>query len=372
MKKELCNIIRNTLLIICVVMGVVGCQRGEKKSHLRAIRRVKVIQVGASQLTLSRYFSGKVEGTQETLLSFKLAGRINRLQVVNGQHVAKGDFIASLDDSEFFLALQEMKARLEQAQSNVQLRKVQLAAESKLVQYRNTARLAYDKAKAEYAAALAAVKRVSRSLDLAKDRLENTRLLAPYSGYIAHRYVETHQQVKSGEPIVMLQSDKGFNVKLHLPDALIPHLEVKDTVKVRLPSLGKMQLSGKIIEIASMSDVANTFPVTVEIINPPQHLRAGVYAEVELERQMSTEKSTRFVLPLTAIIPLSESNHEAAVFVYHKESKKVIKTTVTLLPANDTNQIVVNKGLKAGDQVVVAGVHYLHNGERVNLFDNEE
>lgn len=98
------------------VIALTGCQDNKKQTMENESVKVKIMQVTASQDMHCKRFSGTVEEENGTALSFSVMGTVKTVHVTLGQHVSKGELIATLDPISIQSSYNVAKASLEQAE----------------------------------------------------------------------------------------------------------------------------------------------------------------------------------------------------------------------------------------------------------------
>ena len=102
--------------------------------------------------------------------------------------------------------------------------------------------------------------------------------------------------------------------------------------------------------------------MTIKADNP--RIRPGITAEVNL--LLGDEQGeTAYLLPIEALAP-GGSESKSYVFVFDAETSTVKKTAIES-GSFRANNIVVKKGLRAGDIIAAAGVSFLRDGQKVRL-----
>ena len=72
------------------------------------------------------------------------------------------------------------------------------------------------------------------------------------------------------------------------------------------------------------------------------------------------------LVPLSAIVA-SEENNDKYVLVYNAQSQKVERRQIEESGLVGKDNVIITKGLKAGDQVVSAGATRLVEGQQVKV-----
>ena len=204
-------------------------------------------------------------------------------------------------------------------------------------------------------------------LDLARRDLAKTELRAPFDGVVARKLVEVFEDVQTGQEIYALQTDAEDKVEASVPETLITKISIGSVVNIQFPPLGGVSVLGRVDEVSPLTGDANAYPVEVALDSVPGELRPGMSAEITFTFP-SDETGEAFVLPMGAVLPDAQGGVDGQVFVYDPDEKIVHKRDVTVVNLSN-NELHVLGALNEGDIIASAGVSFLHEGMRVELFD---
>jgi RND family efflux transporter MFP subunit len=360
--------------LLCLFLG--SCKKDGTEEEI--VRSVKTMTVSSSSGIGTRQLSGVLKPSDESDLSFQVGGNVKGVEAKLGDVVKKGQLLAFIDPRDYELKLQSAQAALESAQATVSTASEDLKRQKSLVDKGYSSRATYEKSKAQYEAAVSKEKLDRSLVEEATRDLERTKLGAPFNGKISLRSIEPHQETQPGRVVFKLQSKEGLKVEVLVPESLIRSITLKQRMEVLFPTLKNVQVSGTVREISAQSNVANAFPVTIDLLESKADLRPGMSALVVFTESQAS-KSSVYLIPLTAIDTKPQSTLNPAqqqestaekivsIYLYDKGSSTVKKHPVTIRDIYG-NQLEVIKGLKEGDVVVTAGVPFLEDGEKVTLW----
>ncbi len=338
----------------------------EVQKPTERIRAIKTITIAEKTSGPVRKFSGVVEAVDSSILAFEVSGNVKEVRVKVGDRVKKGQALAVLNKRTFQLDVQAAQAGVERA-------KVQLAdKKNDLDRFQRISKMdagavsqsSIDKAKAAYDSALKNVKYAGSKVKLAKRDLEKTVLVAPFNGIIGEKYVDPFQEVKRGERLFILFSEKAMEIAIQIPETVISHIQLDLPAEIRFPTLPDRQYKGIISEISSVAGTANAFPVKVAVLDAGSNIRPGMTAEVTLMLSAKNQKDG-YLIPLSAITKGGDKS-DFHIFIFDKETSTVKKTPVKGGGVRG-NWVGVTEGVKPGDIIAVAGVSFLEDGQKVKL-----
>lgn len=328
------------------------------------VRAIKTMTVSGSADAKTRQFSGIVKATDFSQLSFEVGGKIETVKVNIGDHVVRGQVLATLDERDFKLNVAAAQAELIEAEANRRHKEVELDRETSIFRQGAGSQRKVDRARYLHKASRAAVDLALAKLNLAKRDLEKTVLHAPYAGYIAVRKVEPHMKVLAGQILFRLDGEGAMEVVVGVPETTVHSIVEGSLTGVTFPTLPDETVQGRISFIGSAAGTGNLFPIKVALIDPPKNVLPGMTAEVTL-RLWRDEGEGGYLIPLKAILPTKDPR-AGYVFIYDPQSSTVRKSVVHT-HGGQTNMVVVSDGLEAGDILAVAGVSFLADGLKVKL-----
>ena len=234
------------------------------------IPSVRVRVQNAELRTAKIALHGKTEAERKVNIKSETYGRIVELNAEKGETVATGSVLARL-------AADERPARLAEAKSLREQRRIEYEASKRLNKKGYRAETQVAGAKAALDAAVAAVKTAQMGLD-------HMAILAPFDGLIVDRNVEIGDFVETGDPIARL-------IDLD-PLLIVVHVNERDAGRLTLGALATARLiTGQTVEglvsyvSAEADDATRTFRVEVEVANVDGLMPDGVSAEVSLPLQ---------------------------------------------------------------------------------------
>lgn len=343
------------LSVLVAALIVTSC--GQKKEENKApARPVKTAQVD-SQSVIRKNFSGIAEAVEYVKLAFRVGGQITSLPVVEGQRVKKGQLIAAIDPRDISLQYAADKAAYETAGAQLERNKRLLARHAISVQENEISEANYQKAKSAY--------------ELSVNNMRDTKLTAPFDGSIEKRLVENYQRVGSGEGIVQLVNTQKLRIKLTVPDDYLYLLRAQDAkFKVVFDSYPDNVFNAKLEEYLDISTDGTGIPVTISIDDPTFNrnvydVKPGFTCKIELASDVAPFLEEILMnIPLSAVFGDSENKK---TYVWVVNNGKVRRRQVTVYSPTGEANLLVSKGLKPGETIVIAGIYQLTEGEAVTI-----
>nr|WP_298935656.1 efflux RND transporter periplasmic adaptor subunit [uncultured Dyadobacter sp.] len=291
-------------------------------------------------------YSGSIDAENTVQIGFAVPGTVSSVHVGEGQHVAAGQLLSTVDPVEYDNALMIADASLEQAE-DMYTRLEGL--------YKKGSLPAKD-----YVDIKSKVAQARASRNLALKRVKDSKLYAPVSGVISSKNVEKGATVAPGIPAFTIINLSKVYARITVPESEIGKIRKGQTAQVSVPTLGS-QVAGKIAIINPIADaVAKTYTVKIQLPNPDGKLLPGMITDAEIGTGQSNAAIT---IPATAVV--RDANDITYVFVA-TNTNRAVKRRITASGLRGTD-IVVSEGLQQGDKVVVSGQTKLKDGATITL-----
>ena len=363
--------IKMTAVLLSFV-AFAGCK--DEIPQKETIRPVRAMQVLDPSEFTGRWFPGQAKATQEVDLSFRVAGPLVTLPVNVGDEVRKGQDLARIDPRDYEVSLRDARGQLSKSRAEferaeadyervIRIRKQDPGAVSQALVDRNRQQM--ESTRAEIRSQQAVV-------DAANDQLGYTFLKAPFDGIITATYVENFEDVKAKQPIVRLIDHSQIEMIVGLPESLITFADSMRAkgklLLVRFDQFADREFQAQIKEIGKeASKTTRTYPITL-IMDQPGDIKIlpGMAGKARPEAMVEKKGAViDIVVPETAVFSPEEGN-QTYVWVIEESSKQVNQRAVKTGELLQTG-ISIKEGLKPGEWVATAGVHYLKEGQLVRI-----
>ncbi len=360
---------KKLLLLLFPILFLTACKKDSVILE-EPIKAVKTITISEDSKSNSRQISGTVKSADESDLSFRVGGRIASIKVKAGDKVKKGETLAILEQKEYKFAVQTTQAKLASARSDLLEKSDALKRQKNLKKKDFVSQASVDQARAAYGAAKSGVDVARTALQNAQNDLSNTTLKAPFDGAIGTRNAEPFTEISAGKTVFELQSEGSLKVEVLMPETLIRDVSHGDAVNVSFPTLKNQIIGGIISEIGAKAENGNAFPVKVELAKTIADIRSGMTAQVTFNFGKA-DKDSVYLIPVTALdirVPSVDEKmvkNKAPVFIVNKGIAE--KRIVTIRDIRG-NEFEVVDGLKTGDVLIVAGVPFLNEGQKVKIW----
>ncbi len=329
------------LSVLGLVFALSGCgKRGEEVGGEAPHLKVLVVQAAIRPLWDEEEVVGNVEAAQRAVLSAKVMGVIDAINVAPGARVAAAEVLATID-------AREIKARLDQAVAAQDQAERDFGRIEKLLKSGSSTRQEYDAANTRLRTADAA-------LVEARTMLQYTSITAPFDGVVTRKLVEVGDLATPGKPLLEMENSSLLRFECEVPEALVDRIEMGSVLPVRVDAAGA-DLDGKVSEIApSASAGSRTFLVKLDLPQADK-MRAGQFGRV----RVPVREREAILVPESALVRRGQIE---SVFVVDggRARLRLVKSGRTI----DGNVEILG-GLSGGEQVVTVDAALLTDGAAV-------
>lgn len=348
-----------TALIPAGFLLLAGCSTPPENPALP--RPVRVVEVADAAAHATAGLAGEVTARRETVLAFRIAGKLEARLVEVGDRVRKGQVVARLDDDDYRLATQNLKAQLAAARAEYDFTRADLARYRELLDQHIIAPPEFDRRQTADTAAKEKVAALTAQSEQTANQLRYSELLAERDGVISGFSVEAGDVVSAGQPVARLAQLDEKEVTLHVPEQRIAQVTPGQMVEVSLWSQGDRRFRGSVREVAPAADPATrTYRVKVALLDGREQALLGMTATVWL----ATTEAAAPVIPRSAVFTSHDDPGRPKVWLIDADAVRSVP--VTLGRPLEGERIEVT-GVEPGQTIVSAGVQRLIEGQAVRV-----
>lgn len=343
------------LTSICLSLLFVACG-GMDKEKTKSPVAVKVSLAEAANAGGKRDFTFISKPFKTTGLSFRVGGPVVGFEAQPGQFYAKGAVIAAIDDRDFVIRKQKAEAVFLQAEAEYK----RIAT---LYERNNVSGSSYEKAKSDQAIARAA-------FETAANELEDTRLKAPFDGYVQEVNIERFQDVRPSQPVVTFIDLSKLKIEAYIPEDVAMEMRtIRDFSHSGLEFVFDA-VSGQPYTVSgvdiSKSTTANniSFLLTAILENNDGRLLGGMTGKMSLTLSPALLSGSVYI-PQTGVCHRPGTG--AYVWVLNPADNKVKSVPVEVGGLEKGNRVEILSGLSVGDCVVLTRHAFLSDNQVVTV-----
>lgn len=308
----------------------------KKKVQAQVIRA----QIMADSITLS----GTTQPSKEIQLTSGAAGKVRNILFEKGDYVKEGKAILSIDT-------RALKADIANAKALIAQRQLELDGAVKLKKQKYSSAVNVATSKADLTSAKAAL----RTLEI---DLENTRLIAPFSGILNTLDVEVGQLVQSNAAIGNFVSINPLTIEINVPQNKISRIQQGLNANVQL-STGDI-VEGTVSYVSSVADNdTRSIAIEIKVPNQDNKIPAGITAHVDLALPQ------RMAHAFSAALLTLDDDGKTAVKTLNIDNEVVVSPVEII--KSDRDQVWVS-GLPQNINIITVGQGFTKAGEIVDAY----
>ena len=340
-----------TLILAAALAALTGCGTDAAKEVPPPL--VRTMTVGDAAASEGGY-TGTVRGRYETRLAFQVGGQILSRNVNVGAHVRAGDVLMVIDARDVQQQANATNAAAQAARSRYELARTERARYEQLYAAQAISEAMLDQYRTNERAAEAAYRQAVAQDTASHNALGYTNLVAGADGVISNITAEEGQIIAAGQTVMTLTHEGEREIEIAVPESRLAEVSVGMPAAVALWA-NSAAYTGTLRELSPVPDAATrTYTARIALTDAPADLPLGMTARIRLGASVQDGVA----IPLSA---LYQTGDTAQVYVVEDDAVHLVPVTVTAFRTNDA----LVTGLPQGARIVTAGVHQLHEGEKV-------
>ncbi len=292
---------------------------------------------------------GSLQAVEAVELTTEVSGRVIRHNLAAGQRVEKGALLLQLDDRQAEADLRVIEARLADARR-------QLDRATSLRSNNSVSQSLVDELRTAVDVALA-------EREAARVRLENHRIVAPFTGVVGLSDLSVGAYVTPGTIVTTLDAVDQMELTLSVPERFLGQVSLGQMVRGNSPTWPGVSFEGQLVEMGSrISELSRSLPVRALIDNADGRLRPGQFMSASLTLQ----EREALVIPEQAVLIRGDNKY---VFI---AEDGVARRTLVTLGTRMPGLVEVVSGINDDDQVIITGQDRLSSGDRLEVRRDED
>ncbi|MEI6880048.1 MAG: efflux RND transporter periplasmic adaptor subunit [Bacteroidota bacterium] len=306
--------------------------------------KVSVYVTRKQDLNNSIHVSGGILAKDEVELHTEAQGRIVKINFEEGSEVKRGQLLIKINDA-------DLQAQLRKAVSSKKLKEDTEKRNKQLLTKGAISQEQYDLSQNELNAANA-------DIDLLKENIRKTELLAPFSGIIGLKYISEGSFVTNATKLASLQSINKVKVEFSVPERYAPQLKRGSDILFTIDGSDKVYKANIYAIEPKVDEQTRNVVMRALSDNSERKLIPGAFTNVTVQLQ---DKPNSLMVPTQCVVPILKGQK-----VYITRADSVIEQLVKTGIRTDS-QIEITEGLQVGDSVVVNGIMYLKQGSKIKI-----
>lgn len=319
---------------------------------LKKIPLVTVIEIKEEVFSHYLELQGDVKTKQNVLIYPEMTGTLEKVYVLRGQNVVKGQVLATIDDG----GISQQVAQLE---ATTALAKTTFERQKSLWEQKIGSEIQFLQTKTNYEAQ-------KNSLAQLKKQLGKSTIRAPFTGVIDDVIKDQGTVVSPGpgSEVFRIVNLNNMFVETAVPEKYISNVTKGKSVEVFLPMLDKT-LNAKVRETGNFINPANrTFMIEIEVPNSDKSIKPNLTARLKINDY--TNKNA-LLIPQSIISENAEGQQYVYVISNLKGDTGFAKQTIIKTGKTQGDVIEILEGVKSGDILIEAGARSVKDGQEVKI-----
>ena len=366
--------ITRILIYFAITSGLLSCSgnSANKKAIVPAIP-VTVSKVSLVEAIFYNSYPGNITALKEVELRGQVSGYITGIYFTEGKEVHTGEKLYEIDRRKYEATYKEAQSNVKIAEAN--LEKVQRDADryTDLAKQDAVAKQILDNSMTDLNNARQQVEAAKSEMVKAKTDFDYSLINAPFDGTIGFSGVRLGTLITPGQTLLnTVSSDDPMGIDFEISETELSRfrqlenagISANDTTfKITLPDNSIYPFFGKISVIDRAVDpLTGTIRVRITVPNHEKILKPGMSCKVLV---LNAYAGQQIIIPFEAVLEqLSE------YFVYTIKDNKAQQVKISLGPRVNANVIVL-KGLKGDETIVVDGIQKLHDGSEISVTQSQ-
>lgn len=325
-------------------------------------QKVRVSEVRRGNLVTVVYATGNVTADSTATLRSEAGGIVTYVGVHEGMNVSRGELLLKTDDRDDRLHVEQAETDLQSARINLQDKVQNLRRIRSLFKSSSATQKQLDDAQTMADLAKVSFEQSRIALDIAREQLSKTRVVAPFSGIIISSGAKLGDYLLRDGICFEMIAPKSILVDAAVDEQDFARVSKGEKCVLAFDAFGDKKFEGYVYRIVPKTNEATkTSKVFVKLLNPPANLNVGMTATVNI---VSSELHDVLLVPRTAVMQLPELN-----VVYAVEDGKIKEVKVDLGATDGKLSEILGNSLVPGTRIVSEPDPNLKDGMRVEVAD---
>lgn len=363
-----------SVIVVIVAVIVLLLVKFRHKPQSQPLPVVETGSVITEDVNIYGEYVGRIRAQQLVEVRARVEGYLESMLFEEGTYIKKGQPLFIIDPTIYRANMMKAKANLNKAKAAEEKAKRDLERIRPLYEQNAASRLDLDNAVAAYETAKADVVVSEAELSLAQQTLSYTTVTSPISGYISERNADIGTLVGPGGKSLLATVVNSDTVRIDFSMTSLEYLKSRsrnvnlgqrDESRTWDPYVTITMADGSVYPYRGLVDFADpkvdpktgTFSVRAEMKNPDHALLPGEFTRVKL---LLDVREDAIAVPSKAV-----EVEKGGAYVYVVKPDSIVERRFVETGPELDNTIVVERGLEAGENIIVEGYHKVKNGMKV-------
>ena len=193
--------------------------------------------------------------------------------------------------------------------------------------------------------------------------MADTRLTAPFDGYIQKKYYDSHETVAAGYPVVSMINSNYFDVDIDIPSSDFIRRESFKEFYCEADVFPGVKIPLELLDITQQANYNQLFRVRFRM-KPDEKLNLAAGMSVSVTIHFEPGQEGLSIIPISSLFQKEDKSY---VWVYDTAQTTVKMNPVKVVELDKDGQVIVESDLASGTRIVSAGVNDLKEGQVVRV-----
>lgn len=355
-------------VIVFAASALCGQEKGKTPAKKAPAMQMPVSTVGVAKSFLAedvliRHYVGQTVSVAEVNVTPRVSGEILKVGFADGAHVKAGQVLYKLDPVQYDATVKSCEAKIAECRAKYNYSLSNFERNDALMKQNAVSRDTWENSRSAMEGNKAALLAAEAALISAKDNLKNTTIIAPIAGIAGvTNFTKGNYITPSSGTLVSIVQVTPIRVRFAMSSAdlltifdSLKDMKSNTTVKVTLADGSTLKEEGK-VEFLNNEVNRNTDSILLyaKLTNKDFNLYPGMTVRVTVRKDLHKK--------LPAVLPSAVMHDGKTAYVY-VVGKNNIPMKRSVIPGNSNGErVLIEKGLKAGETVIVAGTNKVYPG----------
>lgn len=319
---------------------------------------VEVLEVQAETFTESARAVGTLRARAAVEIRPEMTGILKKIHFREGEEVAEGSLLFSIDDRKLTRELKERQEALKAAKARVEKARRDFDRTKRLIDTQAISQAEWDSAQTALMIAQAEEGQVEAAIELIEERLDDTNIKAPFGGITAECRVDPGDYLQAGDHLVTLYTLSPIEMSAKIPERYMGAVRPGQQAAVLVDAYPDRKFSGAVTFVSpDVDDRTRNFLIKITIDNEERLLKPGAFGTALLTLRTLEDRPA---VPEESLVATTEG------YIVYVVEDGIARKRGVQVGLRKTGLSEIREGLEVGEMVVRTGHIRLSEGDKVS------
>jgi RND family efflux transporter MFP subunit len=355
--------------VLSAVLGLIAltaCSSKDKKEEtLNTSTAINVtVSTAANNDIHELNISGQVEAAQSANISTRVMGYITKLNVKVGDHVNKGQLLASISNDDMLAKKAQTEAMITEAEAAYKNAEKDLERFTNLYKQQSASAKELDNITLQYNSSKSRVEAAKQMRNEVNAMLSYTNLTAPFSGIVTQKLADAGSMANPGMPLLTIEQSGTYQISASVPENSISqiHQGIEAMVSIKASDRNFKSVVTQINQSSQFTGGQYIIKISIPD-NQKTGLYAGMYANIVIPTKKSATATTNTDAVLVPVSSIEYKDQLTGLYTISNNNTALLRWV--RLGKNYGDKVEVLSGLGKEESFIVSADGKLFNGAAV-------